>query len=282
MSNKNLIKYYFLDVLLCTNFDLLLEKKLLSDVISVDELIDNKKLIKYFIKNDFIKDYFIDRIFDFNLNSKCVILKNNNINNEIILFSITKSSNNKLDSFLMNRNRIKIFPTDLSCIQKDNFELFYGVYDELFQYNFFKKIKKYILELSKNTIINTVGKSINGMTNIVLGYLINMVVNNQINIYSYSICKFCNQEFIDEIEKKSNININIINHKYDAVQLLVEPFTLNFKNLIIIDNELIIQNNKDKNQDDIIHNNFLSNMFSYSIKYHYTYNFFDSLLISIK
>ena len=113
-------------------------------------------------------------------------------------------------------------------------------------------------------------------------YLINMVINNQINIYSYSICKFCNQEFIDEIESKSNININIINHKYDAVQLLVEPFTLNFKKLFIIDKNLNIQYNQEMNQDDIIHNNFLSNMFSYSIKYHYTYNFFDSLLISIK
>lgn len=282
MSNKNLIKYYCLDILLGNNFDNLIENSILEDIISLKKIIDNKKLIKYIIKNDFIKDYFVDKIFDFHENSKCIILKNNNINNEIILFSITKQSNNQLDSFLINRNRLKIFPIDLSCIQKDNCELFYGVYDELFQHNFFKKIKQYILELSKNTIINIVGKSINGMTNIVLGYLIKMVVSNQINIYSYSICKFCNQEFIDEIEKKSNININIINHKYDAVQLLVDPFTLNFKNLIIIDNELIIQNNKDKNQDDIIHNNFLSNMFSYSIKYHYSYNFFDSLLNSIK
>ena len=81
---------------------------------------------------------------------------------------------------------------------------------------------------------------------------------------------------------QSNININIINHKYDAVQLLVEPFTLNFKKLFIIDKNLNIQYNREMNQDDIIHNNFLSNMFSYSIKYHYTYNFFDSLLILIK
>ena len=282
MSNKNLIKYYCLDILLGNNFDYLIENSMLEDIISLEKIIDNKKLIKYIIKNDFIKDYFIDKIFNYHENSKCIVLKNNNINDEIILFSITKPSNNQLESFLMNRNRLKIFPTDLSCIQKDNCELFYGVYDELFQHNFFKKIKQYILELSKNTVINTVGKSINGMTNIVLGYLINMVVNNQINIYSYSICKFCNQEFIDEIESKSNININIINHKYDAVQLLVEPFTLNFKKLFIIDKNLNIQYNQEMNQDDIIHNNFLSNMFSYSIKYHYTYNFFDSLLISIK
>ena len=282
MDNKNLIKYYCLDILLCLNFDILKENNSLENIIELDNIIENKKLIKYIVKNNFIKDYSINKIFNYHKNSKCVVLKNININNELILFSVTKPSNNQMESFLLNKNRLKFFPTDLSCINKENCELFYGVYGELFEYNCFKKIKNFILELDQNIIINMVGKSINGMTTIVLAYLINMVIPNKINIYSYSICKFCNQEFIEEIEKKSNININIINHKYDAVQLLVEPFTLNFKNLIIIDNELTIQNNKDKNQDDIIHNHFIKNMFYYSIKYHYTYNFFNSLLKCIE
>jgi hypothetical protein len=280
MNHKKIINYYCLDILLSINFDLLLKN------IELDTFIHQKnkkykkynKIINYIIENNICKNYIIDEIFNFHETSKCIILKNNKIKDEILLISVTKPGNTHLESFFLNKNRLKFIPNNLSWINKDKCEIFQGIYNELFEYNFFENMKIYIEKLSENITINLVGKSINGMVNIIFSYLINMIVNNKINIYSYSICKFCNQTFIDELEKKNNIHINIINHQYDIIQLLVNIYTLNFKNIILINNNIFIQNNKNKNQDDIIKNNFKENIFSYSIKYHYSNNFFNSLL----
>ena len=289
MDKEKILNYYCIDFILGIYFDFLEENKNLKSLINLNNInLDNlknnnesnnkyKKIINYLINKKVIDNYFLEKIFDFHDNSKCIILKNIYIENEIILFSITKHNQNFFKNILLNKNRLKFLPMNLDCINKKNFEIFHGVYEELFENLFFKNFKEYILNFNKSLIINLVGKSINGMTNIILGYLINMVLENKINIYSYSICEFCNQDF-DDIEK-NNINLNIINHKYDALQLLVKPFTLNFKNLIILDkNSIFVQNNKDENQDTIINKNFIFNLFSYSLKYHSSIYFFDDLL----
>ena len=296
MNKEIILNNYSIDFILSLYFDNLQKNKNLQDIIDlknldfftfnkksdeeIEEIENNyKNIIDYSIKNDILKNYYIDEIFEFHNNSKCIIIKNNNIINKIYLFSITKHNHHFFKNMLLNKNRLKFLPVNLKCINKKDCKIYHGVYDELFKKHFFKNIKEYLLKLDNSISIQLIGKSINGMTNIVLGYLISMLLKNKINIYSYSICKFCNQDFIDEIEKKENIKLNIINHKYDAVQLLVKPFTLNFKNLIILNKDkLIIQNNIDENQDTIINKNFIYNIFSFSLKYHSSIHFFEDLL----
>lgn len=300
---ENILNYYLLDIILTLYFDNLEENKYLENIIDLkniffinndeikEELVEIKKdkieieevyknIIHYIFKNKILENYFIDKIFNFHNNSKCIIIKNKLIKNKIFLISITKYNQHFFKNFLLNKNRLKFLPVNLECINHPNCKIYHGIYDELFKKYFFKNIKQYILNLDKSINIELIGKSINGMTNIVLGYLISMLIENKINIYSYSICKFCNQDFIDELEKKQNIELHIINHKYDAIQLLIKPFTLNFKNLIIFDtNNFIIQSNKDENQDTIIHKNFIYHLFSYSLKYHSSVHFFNDLFI---
>ena len=205
---EKLKKFYTLDYILSINFDILIENTLLKNIINFNnedihnkEIKYNSKIINYSIENKTIECYSIDKIFNYHKNSKCIILKNT-LNDEIIIFSITKYNNDFLKNMLLNKNRLRFLPKDLSCIEKKECKIFEGVYQELFKNNFLKNIKNYILNISNSININLVGKSINGMTNIVFGYLISLLIKNKINIYSFSICKFCNQEFINEIEKK--------------------------------------------------------------------------------
>jgi hypothetical protein len=296
MNKENILNYYLLDIILTLYFDNLEENTYLENIIDLknifyinndeikEEVIeiekDYKNIINYIIKNKILENCFIDKIFDFHNNSKCIIIQNELIKNKIFLLSVTKYNQHFFKNLLLNKNRLKFLPINLECINQPNCKIYHGIYDELFKKEFFKNIKQYILNLDKSVNIQLIGKSINGMTNIVLGYLISMLIENKINIYSYSICKFCNQDFIDELEKKQNIELNIINHKYDAIQLLIKPFTLNFKKLIIVDkNNIMIQTNRNENQDTIINKHFIYHLFSYSLKYHSSVHFFNDLLI---
>jgi hypothetical protein len=295
MNKKKILNYYSLDFILSIYFDSLEENKNLSSIIDlnnqdfffnkedleeIDEIKNNyKHILDYSIQNNILEDYYIDKIFKFHEHSKCILIKKKSNQKKLFLYSVTKHNHYFIKNILFNKNRLKFLPINLECINKSNCKIYHGVYDELFQKYFFKDLKLYLLTLDNSINIELIGKSINGMTNIVLGYLISILLSNKINIYSYSICKFCNQDFIDEIEKKQNIELNIINHKYDTVQLLIKPFTLNFKNLIIVDkNNLTIQSNKDENQDKIISSHFIFNLFSYSLKYHSSIQFFKDLL----
>ena len=76
------------------------------------------------------------------------------------------------------------------------------------------------------------------------------------------------------------MNIKIINHIHDPVQLLISPFTLNFKNIIFLDNtHMYIHTNKNRKQDEYIKNRFTSNVFSFLPTHHSSDYYFRALLV---
>ena len=203
--------------------------------------------------------------------------------NKIFILSVSKSHQNKFINFLSNPNRLKFKPKELNFLNQNNFLIFEGIYEELFCHSFYKEFTDYIHTLfinNKELEYDFIGFSINGITSIFLSYLLTIVYENKMNIYSFAIPKFCNQQLIDEFEQKKNMNIKIINHIHDPVQLLIPPFTLNFKSIIFLDNtHMYIHTNKNRKQDEYIKNRFTSNVFSFLPTHHSSDYYFRALLV---
>ena len=278
-KKENIINNFFFIKLLTINFDKLEENIYLKDIININDINDSI-LIEYLNNNDILNNFMIDKIFNYNKNSKCFILKNLLNKNEIYIYSVTNDSDNIIENFLKNLNRLKIKSQDLSCLDKDNCLLMNGVYQELFENNTFKLIKEYIKTLSSDMIINIVGYSINGCSSILLSYLLTYVCNNTINVYSYATPKFCNIDLINEINKKSNINLLIINNKFDPFQLVLPNFTLNFENVLIYRKN--IKYFSKHNIDNIINSNFRNNFIYYSYNNHIISECLKSLIKSFE
>ena len=278
-KKENIINNFFFIKLLTINFDKLEENIYLKDIININDL-DDLSLIEYLNYNNILNNFMIDKIFNYNENSKCLILKNLINENEIYIYSISDSSDNIIKNFLKNLNRLKIKSQDLSCIDKNNCLLMNGVYQELFENNTFKLIKEYIKTLSSEMIINIIGYSINGCSSILLSYLLTYICNNTINVYSYATSKFCNTDLINEINKKSNINLLIINNKFDPFQLVLPNFTLNFENVLIYRKNIKFFSND--NIDNIIISNFRNNFFYYSYENHIISKCLKSLIKSFE
>lgn len=277
MNKLDLLKYFCLKSILSYNFDLLEINKTLKYIL--DKSIKNKDIIHFSKQSNLFNHYKIINIIHYHSKSKCIFLEHPKHDKTIFIISISKSYNNNIINFLSNPNRLKFKCKELDFINKKNCIIFEGIYNEIFDKLFYKQYKEYIKNYNNEYHLIFVGYSINGITSLFLAYLTSIIINNKINVYSFAIPKFCNQNLIDLFEKKNNLNIHIINYLSDPVQLFVYPFTLNFKNIFFLkDKSYFIHDNKEKNQDIFIKEHFSSYLSYFTFNKHLTSKYFNLLI----
>ena len=277
MNELDLLKYFCLKSILSYHFDFLEINQSLKYIL--DNIKKDNDIICFSKESKLFNHYKIIKIIKYHSKSKCIFLTHPKYKKNIFIVSISKSYNNNIINFLSNPNRLKFKCKELDFLNKTNCVIFEGIYNEIFDEFFYKQFKEFILNYNFSYIFNFIGFSINGISSLFLAYLTSIIKNNQINVFSFAIPKFCNQNLIDVFEKKKNLNIEIINYIFDPIQLFVPPFTLNFKNITFLkEKSKFIHSNQKENQDEFIKEHFSSYLSYFSFHNHSSNIYFNHLI----
>lgn len=169
----------------------------------------------------------IVHIIPYHSHSKCIFVQKQN-SDHLYLYSISNSHYPTSTFIFNNLNRINFLPKNLNFINKNKDFIPIGLYNELFEQQFFQKYKDFITN-KQFTSITFVGVSLNSLNSIFLAYLTTYFFHCDYIVFGYCVPSFCNKEFIQELESK--LKINIVNIHQDLILKLPIWFSHSFSSI---------------------------------------------------